>query len=167
MEKEQESKQRTEKKWKRTAGRPEQEAANRDIQKERDFFYKMGWVLIGIALTSAIVLRLCHLSLAIPSPGCLFRRITHLYCPGCGGTRAVLALLRGHPLQSLYYHPIVVYTAVVYGIYMLTNTLERISKGKWKIGIHYHNWFAWVALAIVLGNCLIRNLLLIFCQMPI
>ncbi|MCQ2366507.1 MAG: DUF2752 domain-containing protein [Akkermansia sp.] len=29
------------------------------------------------------------------SPGCIFRRLTGLSCPGCGGTRAARALLAG------------------------------------------------------------------------
>ncbi len=28
-------------------------------------------------------------------PPCLFHALTHLYCPGCGGTRAAILLLRG------------------------------------------------------------------------
>ncbi|MBQ6855594.1 MAG: DUF2752 domain-containing protein, partial [Lachnospiraceae bacterium] len=35
---------------------------------------------------------------------CMFRMLTGLYCPGCGGTRAVKALLTGHPIQSFLYH---------------------------------------------------------------
>ena len=42
-------------------------------------------------------------------PHCFFHRITGYYCPGCGGTRATSALLHGHFLQSLYFHPFVGY----------------------------------------------------------
>ena len=35
---------------------------------------------------------------------CLFHELTGFYCPGCGGTRAVLALLAGHPVLSFLYH---------------------------------------------------------------
>ncbi len=34
---------------------------------------------------------------------CMMQKLTGLYCPGCGGTRAVRALLAGHPLQSFLY----------------------------------------------------------------
>ena len=44
---------------------------------------------------------------------CLFQQMTGLYCPGCGGTRAVRALLAGHPFLSFLYHPVVPYMAVV------------------------------------------------------
>ena len=40
---------------------------------------------------------------------CLFRAMTGLYCPGCGGTRAVQYLLQGRLLLSLRYHPLVLY----------------------------------------------------------
>lgn len=44
---------------------------------------------------------------------CLFHLLTGLYCPGCGGTRAVWYLLHGQILKSIQYHPLVPYTAFV------------------------------------------------------
>ena len=43
---------------------------------------------------------------------CPFHVITGLYCPGCGGSRAVVALLTGHPAVSFLYHPLVPFGAV-------------------------------------------------------
>lgn len=43
---------------------------------------------------------------------CLFRTLTGFYCPGCGGTRALKALLHGKLWLSFCYHPLVLYLAV-------------------------------------------------------
>ena len=37
---------------------------------------------------------------------CPFRFITGLSCPGCGMTRACMAAVRGHWVESLSYHPL-------------------------------------------------------------
>ena len=44
---------------------------------------------------------------------CLFHKKTGYLCPGCGSTRAVLALLNGHPLLSLHENPLIVAGAVI------------------------------------------------------
>ena len=44
---------------------------------------------------------------------CLFHLLTGLYCPGCGGTRAVRLFLKGELIKSFCYHPFVPYLALV------------------------------------------------------
>lgn len=43
---------------------------------------------------------------------CLFRRCTGGYCPGCGGSRAAVALLRGDVAGSWAHHPWVLLLAL-------------------------------------------------------
>ena len=42
------------------------------------------------------------------SPGCSFRRLTGLECPGCGGTRALRALICGDIGAALRYNPFLI-----------------------------------------------------------
>ncbi len=41
----------------------------------------------------------------IPTMPCMMHDALRIYCPGCGGTRALFALLHGDILQSLYCNP--------------------------------------------------------------
>lgn len=59
-------------------------------------------------------------------PPCLFHFVTGLPCPGCGGTRAFVSLLRGDLVQSFLYHPVVPFCFLLYVIFMLTQTISRI-----------------------------------------
>ncbi|MBR3944835.1 MAG: DUF2752 domain-containing protein, partial [Akkermansia sp.] len=38
------------------------------------------------------------------SPGCIFRKHTGLACPGCGGTRAIRAMMEGHFMTAARYN---------------------------------------------------------------
>jgi hypothetical protein len=41
-------------------------------------------------------------------PRCPIYETFHFYCPGCGGTRALAALLHGHFADALHLNPLVV-----------------------------------------------------------
>lgn len=63
-----------------------------------------------------VVLILYKLNIPIP---CLFHRITKLYCPGCGGTRMVISLLKLDIKSAFSYNAyvfILAFLAIVYFI---------------------------------------------------
>lgn len=91
-------------------------------------------------------------------PPCLFNRLTGLYCPGCGGTRATHALLTGHVMRSIYYHPLVVYTVVCVGWYLIKRVVEKVTSNKWSIPMLAPKLLLNGAVAIVIINVLFRNI---------
>lgn len=109
---------------------------------------------IGIYLYLYVIMP--HLKL----PSCMCFRVLGIYCPGCGGTRAVLALLHRDFLLSLWYHPLVLYTVVIFGGFMLTQTLERFRfpgiRG-WK----FHVWHLMGAVILMTVNFVGKNILLL------
>ena len=98
-----------------------------------------------------------HLSL----PPCVLYAYFGLYCPGCGGTRAFISLLHGHFLLSLWYHPLVLYSALLFGAFMITQALARLTRFRYFRGLSFHNWYLYVAIGIVGFNWVIKNILLL------
>lgn len=94
-------------------------------------------------------------------PPCVLYTYFGLYCPGCGGTRAFISLLHGHFLQSLWYHPLVPYSALLFGVFMLTQALARLTRFRYFHGLSFHNWYLYVAIGIVGANFIIKNVLLL------
>ena len=82
-------------------------------------FYRLGKLLLIIGLIALPMYRFGFSEALEPYNYCVFKKTVGLYCPGCGGTRALKALLSGHPLLSLYAHPAVLYFAVFYVVFML------------------------------------------------
>ena len=49
------------------------------------------------------------------------------------------------------------------GWFMLSQTLQRISRGRLHIGMHFRPLYMWLALAIIVVNCIVKNMLILFC----
>jgi hypothetical protein len=61
-------------------------------------------------------------------PQCPVYEYLHLQCPGCGVTRALAALLRGHLADAIHFNPLVTLLtpfAVAYGILCYHRFLQR------------------------------------------
>ena len=86
---------------------------------------------------------------------CLFHMVTGYYCPGCGGTRAVIALLHGDIIASFIYHPLVPYTAAAF-IVLLILKLKAPEKS---VEVHLIRALI-IALIIVVINFAVKNILL-------
>lgn len=90
---------------------------------------------------------------------CLFHLLTGLYCPGCGGTRAFLALLRGDLALSLSYHPLVAYMAAVLAAELLSFLASKAAKNP-RYYLGHEVLFAYIGGIILLINWLYKNYML-------
>ena len=82
-------------------------------------------ILIGGAY---LIVRYSGLEFFQTVPSCMFYQMSGLYCPGCGGTRSMEALLTGHVLDSLYYHAFATYLIAGCSLFMGWHTIYLISK---------------------------------------
>lgn len=89
---------------------------------------------------------------------CLFRSLTGLYCPGCGGTRAVMFLMQGNIGKSLWYHPLVGYMALTMGLELGNWFLRKRRKGRGGARLlgHYE-MDVYVGIGIIVVNWAVKN----------
>lgn len=87
---------------------------------------------------------------------CPFWRLTGLYCPGCGGTRALVALVNGRFAESIRIHPLVIYLAGFFLVFAVSHTLKHMTKGRIR-GLHYRGLYLAVGAGILVINCIWKN----------
>ena len=86
---------------------------------------------------------------------CKLKAYVGIDCPGCGGTRALANLFRGKVFTAIYYNAFAVYGAIVYGLFFLTQTLQRITKGK-MAGIKFRMIYLWIAIVILVVQYILK-----------
>lgn len=91
---------------------------------------------------------------------CLFRLLTGLYCPGCGGTRALVYLAQGRLLKSVVYHPLVFYGVTALTAELLTAWIAKRT-GKPECYLGHEQLLIRAGVGIILINWLVKNILMI------
>lgn len=122
---------------------------------ENDLFY-MG--LAAIPAAALFTLGFFVLRKFLPQNFCVFSALLGIYCPGCGGTRALKALLQGRLFLSIWYHPLVPYMAAVYLGFMGSQGMHRLFPGRIR-GWRFHNWYLWVGVVLIGANFIVKNVL--------
>ncbi len=100
-----------------------------------------------------------HISSLLGITECRFKQVTGFYCPGCGGTRAVKALLSGHIIKAIIYHPFVPYCLFMWIIYEGSHILEMLHVPKIK-GMKFENAYAYFGIYIIFINWILKNFIL-------
>lgn len=131
-------------------------------EKERKTLYFIGLAFLGAAILYKLIHVFTGFSLEPFLLPCLFYTFTGFRCPGCGGTRAFKCLLAGDIVASVTYHPIVLYGAVLFLWFMISNTIEFLSKGKYRVGMRYHGWYVTVGIVILVLNFIIQNIFILY-----
>lgn len=96
---------------------------------------------------------------------CLFHLATGAYCPGCGGTRALRALLRGDIIESIFCNPLISYLAaavpavLAYWGYCVWKK-RRFRQAVWMTALY-------VGIAIMVGNFAVKNYYLLVRQVDL
>lgn len=116
-------------------------------------------VIITSILISIIILIFLYLNkhygFYIP---CVFRKTTGLYCPGCGATRCILALLKGNIKASFSYNPIFfimlpfLSIGIIYKIYLYIENKKDNLINK----IPNYIWITIIVILIIFG--ILRNI---------
>ena len=122
--------------------------------------YEMGKWMLAAALTAAIFIWIFGDAWLVRMPNCVFESVTGLYCPGCGGTRAVIALFKGHFVKSFILHPFVPYAFIVYSVFMIKMfMLKHFGTGTEKNGRILI--FIYIGIGIIIVQWIVKLVLLI------
>ena len=122
-----------------------------------DQLYNIGLCLFAVLPLAVILYRYLQDRLPLLTIPCILHTFTGYYCPGYGGTRAVYALMQLQLWKSFCYHPLVPYAAVVYLWFMLSHTIEKLSRHRLHIGMKWNPAWLWAALVILLVNVLVKD----------
>ena len=90
---------------------------------------------------------------------CIFRSLTGWYCPTCGATRSVHALLHGDWLAALRYNLLLpgmaaLVTWFFFGLYLWFVT----GKNRLRLPVNFRLWWMWTTLSVIVVYAILRNL---------
>lgn len=129
---------------------------------QRDFIIVN--IIVGVAVLITLMVMLLQQLNVLPSFPCGLRELFGIYCPGCGGTRALVALFEGHFLRSLFCNPAIILGGMLILYYEAGVILTLIRKNG-KRYFYHRRWPLYSYLVVVAVFAIIRDVLLIGFQL--
>lgn len=126
------------------------------------FFYAFGWLLYALLAVLAFIQNTSIFRLTDIPMQCSFHQVTGMYCPGCGGTHAIMSLAAGDFIHSFLEHPLVLYTAACFALFLIWNTACLLAS---KIHctphfVHFRFIYVYIGIGIIFLQWIIKNILL-------
>lgn len=99
-------------------------------------------------------------SFSIP---CIFHKLTGFYCPGCGITRMIFAMLRFDFYQAFRFNPFIFLLLIVYSVYLFIYIIVKVKLKK-ELIIPRYLYYVLLVITIIFG--ILRNTELFSFLMP-
>lgn len=108
---------------------------------------KQQLLALGLAVAFCVIYLIFGDMLGVYVP-CIFRKITHLYCPGCGITRMLAAILTGDFYQALRYNPLICILLPLVIVYLVDYLINQ-ARGRKSLLVRTPNW-VWILMIVAL-----------------
>lgn len=136
-----------------------------NIQEKINYqIIKKDFLIVNIAAGGVLlVLFICLLLQQygiLPRYDCLMHELFHIYCPGCGGTRAIMALLAGDVLKSLVCNPAVV-VGLILVLYYEVGVIVTLIRRNGKYYFLRKLWLIYGYLGMIIVYGVVRDYLLV------
>ena len=92
---------------------------------------------------------------------CILHDAFHLYCPLCGGTRALISLCRGQLLSSLLQNPVSAYLTVGFVVFDVIALVRMLRRSPLPL-VRIPKWYVIGAIVLAVLVFIVRNALMIF-----
>ena len=114
-------------------------------------------VIILPFVSIAALWLLAHFGLKyVMLPECNFYKWTGLYCPGCGDTRAVIALMNGDILLSLRQNALIIVLLLILIVLYIELLLKVVFEKRFKSPV-LNLKFLWIFLVLFAVYSVVRN----------
>lgn len=87
-------------------------------------------------------------------PACMFRELTGLFCPGCGATRALHALLHLDIGRAVHMNALF----ILFGLPLLLALGYEMFSGRLLFSARMHKLLGWAYLLLAVGFTIARNI---------
>lgn len=123
-------------------------------------FYQLSTISLVVSLGFFLYYHTYHMELNLSVAPCMPLSLLHIYCPGCGGTRALKAMLDLKFIQAFLCNPFIIYCFIMFLYYYIGTSISILTKGKIRI-FKFSFWIIYLGIGIFIVNCILRNVLAI------